>query len=165
MIVTVVTEIIQKWKMSSQIHLSNLAWNTSKKIKQELQKCFWLKMMMMEVKVASLTKVVSLKYLQSNHKVKLNYNSSVDYLHWTVRSVFQLLSLMCQQKNTNEKKPKEGDQIEGKDMAMLVFNPCIMIFSPLFNAIMLTFTILTRKHWSSVFWQIANWSKHHTQSL
>ena len=42
---------------------------------------FWLKMMMIEVKVASLTTVVSLKYLQSNQKVNLNYNSSVDYLH------------------------------------------------------------------------------------
>jgi hypothetical protein len=39
---------------------------------------------------------------------------------------------------------------------MLVFNPCIMVFSPLFNIIMLTLTILTRKHWLSVFWQIAN---------
>jgi hypothetical protein len=38
----------------------------------------WLKMMMIEVKVASLTTVVSLKYLQSNHKVNLNYNISVD---------------------------------------------------------------------------------------
>ncbi len=37
-------------------------------------------MMMIEVKVASLTTVVFLKYLQSNHKVNLNYNSSVDYL-------------------------------------------------------------------------------------
>ncbi len=51
MIVTVVMEIIQKWKMNSQIHLSNLAQNTSKKIKQEVQKMFWLKMMMIEVKV------------------------------------------------------------------------------------------------------------------
>jgi hypothetical protein len=49
-------------------------------------------------------------------------------------------------KNTNEKKPKEGDQIEDKDMAMLVFNPCIMVFLPLFNVIMLILTILTRKH-------------------
>jgi hypothetical protein len=47
-------------------------------------------------------------------------------------------------KNTNEKKPKDGNQIENKDMAMLVFNPCIMVFSPLFNVIMLTLTILMR---------------------
>ncbi len=40
-----------------------------------------LKMMMIEVKVASLTTVNSLKYLQLNHKVNLNYNSSLDYLH------------------------------------------------------------------------------------
>jgi hypothetical protein len=40
-----------------------------------------LKMMMIEVKVASLTTVISLKYLQSNHKVNLNYYSSLDYLH------------------------------------------------------------------------------------
>jgi hypothetical protein len=44
-------------------------------------------------------------------------------------------------KNTNEKIPKEDNQIKGKDMAMLVFNPCIMVFSPLFNVIMLTLTI------------------------
>jgi hypothetical protein len=36
MIVTVVMEIIQKW---TQIHLSNLVQKTSKKIKQEVQKC------------------------------------------------------------------------------------------------------------------------------
>ncbi len=40
-----------------------------------------LKMMMIEVKVASLTPVVSLKYLQLNHKVNLNYYISLDYLH------------------------------------------------------------------------------------
>ncbi len=49
-------------------------------------------------------------------------------------------------KNTNEKKPKEGNQIKDKDMAMLVFNPYIMVFLPLFNVIMLTLTILMRKH-------------------
>ncbi len=48
---------------------------------------------------------------------------------------------------------------------MLVFNPCIMVFSPLFNVITLTLTILTRKNWSSVFWQIANWSEHHKRWL
>jgi hypothetical protein len=47
-------------------------------------------------------------------------------------------------KNT-KKKPKEDDQSEGKDMAMLVFNPCIMVFPPLFNVIMLPLTILTRR--------------------
>jgi hypothetical protein len=40
-----------------------------------------LKMLMIEVKVASLTKVVSLKHLQLNNKVNLNYYSSLDYLH------------------------------------------------------------------------------------
>jgi hypothetical protein len=40
-----------------------------------------LKMLMIEVKVASLTTVVSLKHLQSNNKVNLNYYSSLDYLH------------------------------------------------------------------------------------
>ncbi len=49
-------------------------------------------------------------------------------------------------KNTNKNKPKEGNQIEGKDMAMLVFNPCIMVFSQLFNVVMLTLTIPTRWH-------------------
>ncbi len=39
----------------------------------------WLKMMK-EVKVASLITVVSLKYLQLNHKLKLNYHSSLNHL-------------------------------------------------------------------------------------
>jgi hypothetical protein len=37
MIVTVVMEIIHKWKMNSQIHLSNLAQNTPKTNKQEVK--------------------------------------------------------------------------------------------------------------------------------
>jgi hypothetical protein len=45
-------------------------------------------------------------------------------------------------KKKNKKKPDEDDQIIGKDMSMLVFNPCIMVFSPLFNVIMFTLTIL-----------------------
>ncbi len=49
-------------------------------------------------------------------------------------------------KKHKQKKPKEGDQIKGKNMAMLVFNPCIMVFSPHFNVIMLTLTILRREH-------------------
>jgi hypothetical protein len=44
------------------------------------------------------------------------------------------------------KKTKEDDLIKGKDMAMLVFNPCIMVISQLFNIIMLTLTTLTRRH-------------------
>jgi hypothetical protein len=48
-------------------------------------------------------------------------------------------------KNTNKQKPKEDNQSKGKDMAMLVFNPCIMVFSQLFNIIMLPLTILTRR--------------------
>jgi hypothetical protein len=55
--------------------------NHIKKNQTRSTKMLWLKMMMIEVKVASLTTVVSLKYLQSNPKVNLNYNSSVDYLH------------------------------------------------------------------------------------
>jgi hypothetical protein len=48
-------------------------------------------------------------------------------------------------KKQKQKKPKEDDQIVGKDMAMLVFNPSTMVFSPLFNVIMLPLTILTRR--------------------
>jgi hypothetical protein len=40
-----------------------------------------LKMMMIEVKVGSLTTVGFLKYLQLNHKVNLNYHSSLNHLH------------------------------------------------------------------------------------
>jgi hypothetical protein len=49
-------------------------------------------------------------------------------------------------KKHKQKKPKEGDQIKDKAMAMVVFNPCIMVFLPLFNVIKLTLTILTRKN-------------------
>ncbi len=52
-----------------------------KKNQTRSTKILWLKMMMIEVKVVSLKTVVSLKYLQLNHKVNLNYNRSVDYLH------------------------------------------------------------------------------------
>jgi hypothetical protein len=57
---------------------------STKHIKQNQtrsSKMLLLRMMMIEVKVASLTTVVSLKYLQLNHKVNLNYYSSLDYLH------------------------------------------------------------------------------------
>ncbi len=40
-----------------------------------------LKMMIIVVKAASLTTVISLKHLQSNHKVTLNYYSFLDHLH------------------------------------------------------------------------------------
>ena len=40
-----------------------------------------LKMMMIVVKAASLTIVISLKHLQSNHKVTLNFYSSLDHLY------------------------------------------------------------------------------------
>jgi hypothetical protein len=46
-------------------------------------------------------------------------------------------------KKHKQTKIKEGNQIEDKDKAILVFNPCIMVISPLFNIIKL---ILTRKH-------------------
>jgi hypothetical protein len=46
----------------------------------------------------------------------------------------------------NKHTHKKGNQIKDKDMAMLVFNPSIMVFSPLFNVIMLTLTILMRRH-------------------
>jgi hypothetical protein len=48
-------------------------------------------------------------------------------------------------KKHKQKKTKEDDQIVGKDMTILVFNPCIMVFSPLFNGLMLPLTILTRR--------------------
>jgi hypothetical protein len=48
-------------------------------------------------------------------------------------------------KNTNKQKPKEDDQSKGKDMAMLVFNPYIVVLSLLFNIKMLPLTILTRR--------------------
>jgi hypothetical protein len=60
-----------------------------------------------------------------------------------MRSLLQLLPLISLKKN--EKTPKEDDQIVGKDMAMLVINPYIMVFSPLINVIMLPLTILTRR--------------------
>jgi hypothetical protein len=41
-----------------------------------------------------------------------------------VRNLLQVLPLIILKKHTNEKK--EYNQIKGKDMAMLVFNPYIM---------------------------------------
>ena len=52
-----------------------------KKNQTRSTKMLWLKMMMIKVKVASLKTFISLKYLQLNHKLNLNYNRSVDYLH------------------------------------------------------------------------------------
>jgi hypothetical protein len=99
-----------------------------------------LKLMMIEVKVASLTTVVSLKYLQLNHKVNLNYHRS------SLNSEECSSATAIDESKKNKKKPKEGNQTQNKDMAMLVFNPCIMVFSTLFNVVMLTLIILTRKN-------------------
>ncbi len=52
-----------------------------KKNQAKISELLMLKMMMIEVKAASLTTVVSLKHLQSNHKLTLNYYSSLDHLH------------------------------------------------------------------------------------
>jgi hypothetical protein len=52
--------------------------NTSEKKSLALKP---LKMMMIEVKVASLKTVIPLKYLQLNHNVNLNYHSYLNYLH------------------------------------------------------------------------------------
>jgi hypothetical protein len=73
-----------------------LSWKHIKKNQKKSSELLMLKMMMIEVKAASLTTVISLKHLQLNHKVNLNYFSSLDYLRWTVRSVLQLLPLICQ---------------------------------------------------------------------
>jgi hypothetical protein len=104
----------------------------------------WLKKMMTEVKVASLKTVISHKYLQLNHKVNLNYNS-LSSLNSEEPSSATAIDVSIN--NTNcKKKKKEGNLVKDKDMAMLVFNPCIMVFSPLFNVIMLSLTILTGKN-------------------
>ena len=51
-----------------------------KKNQRKSSELLLLKMMIIEVKTASLTTVVSLKHLQSNHKVTLNCYSSLDHL-------------------------------------------------------------------------------------
>jgi hypothetical protein len=61
----------------SSIKLSLKHIKKSKKRSEMLM----LKTMMIEVKAAILTTVISLKHLQSNHKVTLNYYSSLDHLH------------------------------------------------------------------------------------
>jgi hypothetical protein len=43
------------------------------------------------------------------------------------------------------KTKKEDNQNIGKDTLMLVFDPCIMVFSLLFDVIMLLLTILNRR--------------------
>ncbi len=57
-----------------------LSWKHMEKNQTKSSELLILKMMMIEVKAASLTTVVSLKHLQLNHKVNLNYYSSLDYL-------------------------------------------------------------------------------------
>jgi hypothetical protein len=57
-----------------------LSWKHMKKNQTKSSELLMLKMMMIEVKAASLTTAVSLKHLQLNHKVNLNYYSSLNYL-------------------------------------------------------------------------------------
>ena len=57
-----------------------LSWKHMKKSQTKSLQLLMLKIMMIEVKAASLTTVVSLKHLQLNYKVNLNYYSSLDYL-------------------------------------------------------------------------------------
>jgi hypothetical protein len=58
-----------------------LTWKRMKKNQTKSSELLMLKMMMIEVKAASLTTVVSLKHHQSNHMVTLNYYSSLDHLY------------------------------------------------------------------------------------
>jgi hypothetical protein len=69
-----------KWKMIPQIHLSKVQ-NTSKQNQIKSLELLLLKMMMIVVKAANLTTVVSLKHHQSNYMVTLNYYSSLDHLY------------------------------------------------------------------------------------
>jgi hypothetical protein len=48
-------------------------------------------------------------------------------------------------KKKKMKKTKRNDLNIGKDMLMMVFNPCTMVFSPLVDVIMLLLTILNRR--------------------
>ncbi len=57
-----------------------LSWKHMQKNQTKSSELLVSKMMMIEVKAASLTTVVSLKHLQLNHKVNLNYYSSLNYL-------------------------------------------------------------------------------------
>jgi hypothetical protein len=43
------------------------------------------------------------------------------------------------------KKAEDIDQHVGKELSMLVFNPCIVVFLPLFGVIMLPLTIMHRR--------------------
>jgi hypothetical protein len=61
---------------SAKLSLKHIKKNQTKSSEPLL-----LKKMMMEMKVVSLTTVISLKHLQLNHKVILNYHSSLDHLH------------------------------------------------------------------------------------
>jgi hypothetical protein len=62
LVVLVVPQIIQKLKMIPQIHPSNLAQNKTKNQKRSSE-LLLMKMVMIEVKAASLTTVISLKHL------------------------------------------------------------------------------------------------------
>jgi hypothetical protein len=131
--------------MNSQIHLSNLAQNTSKKSNKKYKN------------IVVENDDDRSKKCESENSHFSQISSTEPQGEPELQQFCRLSSLNSEEcssataidvsiKNTNEKKPKEGNQIKDKDMALLVFNPCIMVFSPLFNVIMLTLTILTRKN-------------------
>jgi hypothetical protein len=75
----------------------------------------------------------------------LGVASSLDHLYWTIRILLQQLPLISLQKNENKNKTEDHVQCGGKEISMLVFNPCIMVFLPLFGVIMLCLTIMNRR--------------------
>jgi hypothetical protein len=140
-----VMEIMQKLKMIPQIHLSNLAGNTSKKSNKKFR-------------IADVEDDDDRSESCKSDNSHFSQTSSIEPQGQSELLQFSQLSTLngeeCSSataidlsiKKHKQTKTKEGNQIKGKDMAMLVFNPCIMVFSPLFNVRMLTLTILMRRH-------------------
>jgi hypothetical protein len=88
---------------------------------------------MIEVKVMSLTTVVSLKISSIEPQGELELQQFWRLSSLNSEECSSATAIDMTTKKHRRKKPKKGDQIKGKKMAMLVFNPCIMVFSPLFN--------------------------------
>jgi hypothetical protein len=86
-------------------------------------------------------KILHLKMMHPSIEVANSFN----HLYWKIRILLQLLPLISLQKNEIEKKTEDYDQYGGKEISMLVFNPSVMVFLPLFGIIMLCLTIMNKR--------------------
>ncbi len=66
-------------------------------------------MLLLKMKMMTIV-VISLNYSQLCYNLKLNYHTSLNYLHWIVIWSFQQLPLMWQEKRNKKTKTKRSDE-------------------------------------------------------